>query len=463
MQLFHRHVFRRDVDVEQRAELPRAVADDPALLFQSVIQRGARECRQKRHLHLVKPRLTRKVEHFIEHLRRVAIEAEDETTIHRDAVRLDLPDRGEVAVALARFPIVVQLDPIKAGLARAFQTDEDLLAAGVAHETQQLVVLSHFHVRLGKPPQLFLRQFAQQLFVVFAMHKAVVVGELDERARPDFFDLADFGDDFLDRLEFVARREEDRTCAEIASVRAAAARLHGDPVVFVRIQQIEPRHRRLPKIEPTPRRLNVKRFQMPALEIVQHRGPERFPLPDRDARAMLPGFLRQGPHRNAAHYHGNFLAAIKVGHLPRFFQLRREGAERDQVEMVRQVALLPQFGDFVILDVEFARCQSGECQQTEARQRSDNAIAVHESGQSETESGEFLVVRAHAAHGDETDPFHNLMTSQSVNVPPVIRLTTGIRNSARSRGRCARTKQQMGIVTAPRTNPHDATVTGIEA
>src|SRR2546421_11406642 len=131
--------------------------------------------------------------------------------------------------------------------------------------------------------------------------------------------------------------------------------------------------------------------------------------------------------------------------------------------MVRQVALLPQFGDFVIFNFELSRRQPSEREQTQTRQRSDNAVAVHESGQSETELSEFLVVRAHAAHGDETDPFHNLMTSQSVNVPPVIRLTTGIRNSARSRGRRARTKQQMGIVTAPRTNPHDATVTGIEA
>jgi len=39
-----------------------------------------------------------------------------------------------------------------------------------------------------------------------------------------------------------------------------------------------------------------------------------------------------------------------------------EFIEGDQVKMVRQVALLPQFGDFVILEVEFARGQSGERQ-----------------------------------------------------------------------------------------------------
>src|SRR5207253_11190362 len=91
----------------------------------------------------------------------------------------------------------------------------------------------------------------------------------------------------------------------------------------------------------------------------------------------------------------------------------------------------------------------------------DDAVPVHESRQGETEAGEFFVVRAHPTHGDESNSFHKLTTSQSVSVPAERRQTTGIKNSARKRGRCAMIKQQTGMVTAPATNPHDATVAKI--
>src|SRR5207245_1451909 len=89
------------------------------------------------------------------HFGRVAVETEDETAVHRDAVGLDFLNRGEVVAALARFPIIVQLDALEAELARAFQADEDLLAAGVTHETEQIVVLSHFYVRFGDAGSVF--------------------------------------------------------------------------------------------------------------------------------------------------------------------------------------------------------------------------------------------------------------------------------------------------------------------
>ena len=178
---------------------------------------------------------------------------------------------------------------------------------------------------------------------------------------------------------------------------------------------------------------------------------------------MFLGLSRQRTDRYPAHHHRDVSGAIIIGDPPRFFQLRRERAEGDQVEMFGQAIPGPHLIDFVILDREAGWREPGQGQQSEARQRGDDAVALNEPGQCQAEFREFLVVCAHTAHGDESNPFHNLMTSHSVNVPPVIRLTTGIRNSARNRGRCARTKQQMGIVTAPRTNPHDATVTGIEA
>ena len=130
--------------------------------------------------------------------------------------------------------------------------------------------------------------------------------------------------------------------------------------------------------------------------------------------------------------------------------------------MLRQLGFFAQVGDFVVFNLELPRCQPRERQQSEARQRGDDAVAVHEPGQGQTEPGEFLVVCADTAHGDQSDTFHKLAASHRVKVPAVIKLSTGIKNNARSRGQCARTKQQSGMEIAPNTNPHDAIVTAIE-
>ena len=160
---------------------------------------------------------------------------------------------------------------------------------------------------------------------------------------------------------------------------------------------------------------------------------------------MLLRVLRQRTHRDTAHDDGNIFAAVKVSDPPGFLQLRGERADGDEVEMLRQLGLFPQVGDFVVFDLELPRRQPGERQQSEARQRGDDAVAVHEPGQSQTEPGEFLIVRAHTAHGDQSDPFHKLAASHRVKVPAVTKLSTGIKNSARSRGWCASAKQQSGM------------------
>src|SRR5258708_2845557 len=60
----------------------------------------------------------------------------------------------------------------------------------------------------------------------------------------------------------------------------------------------------------------------------------------------------------------------------------------------------------MVLEIELPGCEAGERQQTEARQRSDDTVAINETGQGEAELGQFRVVSAHAAHGDEGDGFH---------------------------------------------------------
>jgi hypothetical protein len=89
----------------------------------------------------------------------------------------------------------------------------------------------------------------------------------------------------------VARRQQNGAGAKIAVVRAAAARLHCQAVVFGRVQQIEPRHRRIAQIKLARRRLRVERLEATVLEIAQHLRPEWFPLAYHYSVAVLPGFF----------------------------------------------------------------------------------------------------------------------------------------------------------------------------
>ncbi len=74
LQFRHAHVLRTEIDVEQRAKFPRLVPDQPSFLLQAPVKRRARECGQKRDLHLVQTRVPHKIKHLIEHLRRVAVQ-----------------------------------------------------------------------------------------------------------------------------------------------------------------------------------------------------------------------------------------------------------------------------------------------------------------------------------------------------------------------------------------------------
>src|SRR5207247_572839 len=121
-------------------------------------------------------------------------------------------------------------------------------------------------------------------------------------------------------------------------------------------------------------------------------------------------------HRDTAHDDGNVFAAVKIGDPPGFLELRGERADGDEVEMLRQLGFFAQVGDFVVFNLELPRCQPRERQQSEARQRGDDAVAVHEPGQGQTEPGEFLVVCADTAHGDQSDTFHKLAASHRVKV-----------------------------------------------
>ena len=88
--------------------------------LQPLIKRCAREGGQKSDLHFIQAGIAHEIENIVEDFRRVAIQSENETAIHGDAVGLDFRDGRFVEILLARFPVAVQLDAVEAGLRAGF-------------------------------------------------------------------------------------------------------------------------------------------------------------------------------------------------------------------------------------------------------------------------------------------------------------------------------------------------------
>ena len=74
--------------------------------------------------------------------------------------------------------------------------------------------------------------------------------------------------------------------------------------------------------------------------------------------------------------------------------------------MVGQSAAVSEVGDFMVLDVKVIGGQPGQREQTETGQRGNDLVPVNEPGQRKAEFGEFRVVSANAAHGNESNAFH---------------------------------------------------------
>ena len=291
MELVAGHVARFEIDVEMGAEFPGAVAKDAAVGFEAMVERcvgkGGLEC----DLHFVEAGGANEIEDVVEDGGGVVVEPENETAVHSDAAGLNFGNGFLVAVLLAGFPIGVEFQTLKADATGTFKANENLLAAGIAHEGEQFVVLRDVDVGFGEPADIFFSEFAEESFVVGTMHEAVVVREFDEWFRPDFFDLANLRDDFFDRFQFVARGEENLTRAEFAFVRATAAGLDGDSIVFGRVEQIEARHGSVAQVESAVRLLDVTRLEIFCFGVAENFGPERFAFADRNAGAMLRSFV----------------------------------------------------------------------------------------------------------------------------------------------------------------------------
>src|SRR6266446_675928 len=76
LELSGTHVFRSDVDVKERTQLPRAVAEEPLFLFETPIEGGARKRGQEGDLHFIQTGVFYEVEDLVENFRRVAIQSQ---------------------------------------------------------------------------------------------------------------------------------------------------------------------------------------------------------------------------------------------------------------------------------------------------------------------------------------------------------------------------------------------------
>src|SRR5450759_49017 len=222
LELRGRHVQGLKVDVEEAAALPGTLLEEPALLSQPLVERGAREGRHDGDLDVELPALADEGLDGIEDPGSVTIEPEDEAAVDGDAVGLDSADVVPVVVEPRPFPVPALLDTIDAGRTGALEPDEELPAAGLAHQVEQLRVVGDRDVALAEPVDALRRQRPQQLLGVAAIGEAVVVGELDERMGPEPLDLPDLGQHPLDRLHLIVRRQGDRRRAELALPGAAS-------------------------------------------------------------------------------------------------------------------------------------------------------------------------------------------------------------------------------------------------
>src|SRR5262249_24470928 len=147
----------------------------------------------------------------------------------------------------SQLPVSFQFEAVQAGFTGTFKPDQNLRAAALIHEAEQIVIRVHGEIGFGEPADLAFLQLGEELLPVASVHKGIVVREFDERPAPQGLDAIDFLEDSGDRLLLVARGEQDRARAAFATEGAAATRLNDQAIILRWIEQIVPGQRRISK------------------------------------------------------------------------------------------------------------------------------------------------------------------------------------------------------------------------
>lgn len=238
-EFFDGHGVGLEVDVEEGAGFGGVLSEDASFFGESLMERGAGEGGKVGHLDIVESALFDEVENVAEALGSIAIHTEDEAAVHGDAVFLNRFDRTQVLVGAAGLPVRFLFNAIHGGEGGAFEADEDLLAAGVAHHFDQVFIVGHGEVGLGEPTDLFLGESFHERLAVSLVGEGVVVGELDEGALVKFLEEADFGNDTFNGFDAELGGESHGSGAEFAGERASALALHGEARVAVGGKEFE--------------------------------------------------------------------------------------------------------------------------------------------------------------------------------------------------------------------------------
>ena len=235
------------------------------------------------------------VQRLAEDRLRVVVETEDDSRLHRYAVRMDPLYRPRV-VGYAIEPFV---DFVHAGLRNRFQPDEQLLAAASRGQLQELVVLGGMNARLAAPPFAMRSEGLEQRLGVLDVARDVVVPEDDHLAgeRAVLFRHRCYGP-----LAYVALIH-DRDRAEIAPVRAAARGKEDSAGMVAPVKQVFPRHGSLFQgwgfsgtvALPMPSRL----------EVLQELRPVGFSLPDEDHVRVRLRLVWHQSHMRPTQHHWN--------------------------------------------------------------------------------------------------------------------------------------------------------------
>lgn len=281
-----------EVNIEEGAGLGGIFDEEAAFVGESLMEGSAGEGGEVGHLDVVESALFDEVEDVAEALGAIAIHPEDKAAVHGDSVFLDGLDGAQVLVGAAGLPVRFFFNAVHDGEGGAFEADEDLLAAGVAHHFDEVFIVGDGDIGLGEPSDLFFRKGFHESLAVALVGEGVVVGELDKGAFVEFFEKADFGDDTVDGFDAELGREAHGGCAEFTGERAAALGLDSEAWVAVGIEKLESRGGGFCEIEGANGFGVVGGFEFVSEEVGHHLGPDDFAFADGEAVDVLLGFLR---------------------------------------------------------------------------------------------------------------------------------------------------------------------------
>ena len=395
-----------EVDVEEGAGFGSVFDEDAAFFGEALVERGAGKGGEVGHLDIVESALFDEVEDVAEALGAIAIHAEDEAAVHGDPVLLNGFDRAQILIGAAGLPIGFLFNSVHGCEGGAFEADEDLLAAGVAHHFDEIFIVRDGEVGFGEPSYLLFGEGFHERFAVALVGKGIVVGELDERTLVKFFEKADFGNDALDGFDAELGGESHGSRAEFAGKRATSLALHGEARIAVGVEEFESWDGGFGEVEGANCLGVVGWLELIGEKVGHHLRPDDFAFADGKAVDVLLRFERIEGGVQSAKDDGGANLSESGSETVGFLGGGGERGKRDGIEVSREVVLID-IADFEVFDLDFIGRHSGEGEKTERGEGFDFLGASAQAGEAESFGEDLGVTNPESADGNESD-FHGL-------------------------------------------------------